>query len=143
MPAYCTQADILARRIPEGTLIQLTDDAGIGAIDAAVVAAVLLEAGEICDGYLRGRYALPLSTVPPQLAGIALSLVAYLLYGRRSEFDTPARIKDDYQTALKQLAQIQSGVIVLDAAVPGGAAATASGASFSGNDRVFTRGSLD
>lgn len=141
---YCALADLVGRRIPEATLIQLTDDAGLGVVDTTVVDAILAEASEVCDGYLRGRYAVPLSPVPQLLTAVALSIVLYLLYGRRPELGaTPERIKDDYQTALKQLAQMQTGVIVLDAPTPAGAdPVTGSGASFVGQDRRFSRDSL-
>ena len=56
--AYCTQADLL-NQITEAEMIQLTDDAGAGAVDSVKVDAALNAASATIDAYSGARYALP------------------------------------------------------------------------------------
>lgn len=122
---YCTLDDIKKKRIPEGTLIQLTDDSGTGTLDQEKVDAAIAEAGALIDGYLRTRYPLPLAPVPPLLTPLASAIAAWQLYGLRAEFATPDRIKDDYKGALDTLKLIQKGDVRLFEESTAGAAAAA------------------
>lgn len=109
---YCTLDD-LKKRIPENDLIQLTDDADQGVIDEATVNDLIASAGEVIDGYLRGRYALPLNPVPGMIRAIALDLVIYVLYGRRPTFGIPEAVEKQQAVQMKILKQIQDGVVTL------------------------------
>lgn len=121
--SYTSQDDLVARY---GTdmLIDLTDRAAppAGAIDAAVVTRALADTDAMIDGYLKGRYKLPLDATPPALRDLAEVIAIYKLHR-----DTAAdKIRQDYSDALKTLMQISTGVIRLDVA---GVEPEASGAS--------------
>lgn len=77
--AYALTADLVAR-YGEEELIQLTDRLGDGVMDAAVIDQALADAGAVIDGYLAGRYTLPLSPVPHILVGYACDLARERLY---------------------------------------------------------------
>jgi phage gp36-like protein len=111
--AYCTLDDIL-KIVPADDILQLTDDAGAGEIDPAKVDEAIAHAGELIDGYLRGRYSLPLNPVPGLINRLAADIAAYRLYMRRP----PAGglmdpVAERYKTAVKLLAEIQKGVVSL------------------------------
>lgn len=141
--AYCTAADIEAS---EQDLIELTDDGGLGVIDQGVIDRAIATAGELIDGYLRGRYTLPLDPVPGLLIVLAADIVLYRLYGRRSRLAISESLTDKYKNALKVLENIQKGIVSLGAGLSGqpsqdlpsvsGTAQTIS------SERVFTRETL-
>lgn len=113
---YCTNTDIL-NRIDTAVLAQLTDDASGTTVDTDVVDAVIAEASEIIDGYIRGRYSVPV-TGNAILKSLCLDLSCYGLYARRSRTitDDIARVRD---RAIQMLRDVQRGVVVLeDTATP-------------------------
>lgn len=103
----------LTERFGERMLLQLTDRSRppAGAIDTGVVDRALADTDAVIDGYVAGRYALPLSEVPPLLVDLALVIAIYKLHPAAPE----QKIKDDYEFALKSLGQIASGTIRLPA----------------------------
>lgn len=109
---YCTLDDI-KDRIPEANIIQLTDDEGLGAANQTRVDKAVTAADSVIDGYLRGRYSLPLSTVPELIKTIAIDISVYKLYERRLELEMPEAMSSRYKNALKMLEQIQKGLIKL------------------------------
>jgi phage gp36-like protein len=113
---YCTLDDIKSKRIPEGTLVQLTDDADTGTVDETVVAGIIGDADELIDGYLRGRYVLPLEPMAGIVKTLSVDVSVYNLYGRRPEFDTPKAVGEKYTAAVKILEGIQAGKITLGSA---------------------------
>lgn len=140
---YCTIDDIKKKRIPEGTLIQLTDDEEIGAVDQTKVDAAIADASALIDGFLRKRYALPLSVVPAMLAPLAASIAAWNLYGLRAEFETPERVKADHDNAVATLKLIQKGEVLLGVGEPETAEAPDSPLSVSAPGTMFGRDTLD
>ena len=110
---YCTKDDITSKRIPERTLIQLTDDAGTGSVDEAMLSEVLAEVSDTVDGYIRGAVTLPLAPVPPLVRSLALDLATYRLYARRVTGELPEKIKDMHDAAIKRLKDIQAGKLQL------------------------------
>ncbi|HBE44269.1 MAG TPA: DUF1320 domain-containing protein [Deltaproteobacteria bacterium] len=115
--SYCTIDDI-KRMLPEQDIIMLTNDASTGTVDMDVVADAIAYADQLIDGYLRGRYTLPLSTVPSFLKKLSIDLVIFYLYGRRPEIENE-NIGKKYTNTLKILEQIQAGKITLGDAVSG------------------------
>lgn len=111
---YCTVEDILTI-IPEQDLINLTNDnpSCTPAIDQNVCDAVGITAGGIIDGYLRGKYTLPLEFVPEIVRQIACDICAYRLYNRRPQ-TMPEHIKTNHENALKLLKDIQKGDFKLE-----------------------------
>lgn len=132
---YAAQAD-LVERYGQAMLIELTDRAEppAGTIDAAVVARALNDADALIDGYLLGRYLLPLVTTPPQLKDLALSIAVYRLH-RDTVSD---KVRADYTDALKTLSQVASGVIRLGVAGIEPAASGASGVRTTDRVRPLT-----
>lgn len=127
---YATLADLVAR-FGEQELIDQTDRASGTNVDTAVVARVLDDAGATIDGYLTGRYALPLPSVPPLLVGLCCDLARYALYPDAA----PEMVKDRHQNALRVLREIAAGTLQLGLATP----ASSGLAQMVSNPRLFAR----
>lgn len=140
---YCGLADIRAT-VPENDLVQLTDDAMPPvAVNQANVDRAITDAGELIDGYLRGRYTLPLSPVPGLINTLAADVAIYRLYARRIKLTPPEGVTERYKNARKLLEQIQSGKISLGAENTGGGVTPETGGpQFVAPDRVFSRDTL-
>lgn len=110
---YCTQEDI-EKQITTPILIQLTNDKSEDAIDETVTFEAILYSSTLIDGYLRGRYELPLNTRLPFLRILAIDLSIYRLYSRRFQADMPGSILEQYKEAIKALEKIQKGIISLE-----------------------------
>ena len=109
---YCTIDDI-EKHASSPTLIQLSSDDGQEAVNRVVVDEAILYASTLIDGYLRGRYSLPLDTHFPLLRIIAIDLSVYRLYSRRMRNEMPEVIETAYKSAIATLRDIQKGVISL------------------------------
>lgn len=107
---YATVTD-LQDRLGEARLVQLTDlvDPPLGLVDTAVAQKALDDAESVIDGYLAGRYALPLATVPGVLNVHALTIAHYRLLGSAA---TDADRKD-FEDALGYLKSVAKGDINL------------------------------
>lgn len=108
---YCTLNDIQTV-ITETTLIQLTDDVNVGAVDANVVNSAIEYADTLINGYLRPRYTLPLTEVPQLLKNFSIDLARHWLYSRRL-LEMPDALKDSYKNTIKFLENLQSGKLTL------------------------------
>ena len=109
---YCTIDDI-EKHTSTPTLIQLTSDDGQEIVDKTVVEEALLYSSALIDGYLRGRYSLPLDICFPLLRVLAVDLSVYRLYSRRMRNEMPEVIETAYKNAIATLRDIQKGVISL------------------------------
>jgi phage gp36-like protein len=109
---YCSLDDI-KKAIPEQNLIQLTDDAGEGVIDDVKIDDAIAYAGQLIDGYLRGRYTVPLQPVPELVKRLAVDLAVFHLYSRRFELDMPQTMVDRRKEIIRLLEQIQQGKVLL------------------------------
>ena len=115
MVFYCAVEDI-ETQLSTPILIQLSsDDEGQDAIDRTVVDEAILYSSTLIDGYLRGRYTLPLNTHFPLLRILCIDLSIYRLYSRRMFNEMPQVIADAYKNAIASLRDIQKGVISLQA----------------------------
>ena len=137
--AYTTKVAIIKQRIPEDDLIQLTDDNEIGAVDSDVVDGVISQQDELINGYLRGRYDVPLDPVPGLVASLAIDLCAYAFYCRRAHIEIPEPIEKSYNNALKLLREIQSGTVLLGTETGEASLGTAQS---SGPGRIFDSDTL-
>lgn len=137
---YCNLNDIAAT-VPENDLIQLTDDSlPPGVVMTDTVDRAISDAGELMDGYLRGRYTLPLDPVPGLINTVAADIAIYRLYARRIRLTPPESVVERYKNAMKILEQIQAGKIALGAeSLGGGVTPEADGPKYSAADRVFSR----
>ena len=110
---YCTIEDI-ETHVSTSTLIQLTSDYEQDEIDRVVSEEAIIYSSTLIDGYLRGRYNLPLDTRFPLLRIVAIDLSIYRLYSRRMRDDMPEVIEANYKNAIKILQDIQKGTISLE-----------------------------
>ena len=111
MVFYCTSQDI-ETQISTPTLIQLSSDNGQDAIDQVVVEEAIIYASTLIDGYLRGRYNLPLNTHFPLLRVLCIDISIYRLYSRRVYTEIPEVISEAYKTQ-SQLSEIFKKVLSL------------------------------
>lgn len=110
---YCTRTDI-GKAIPELTLTQLSNDDPTAELpDESVIEDGVRQAEELVDGYLRGRYDLPLDPVPSVLRDAVVYLTRHWLYQRRPEGAIPEAVKDSRKDTLKLLESIRDGVVTL------------------------------
>lgn len=139
MPAYTTLAALTARYGAD-MLIRATDrgDVATGVIDAAVVAKACQDASDVIDGYLAGRYALPLVTVPALIAALAEDLAIWRIH----PYEPDPKLKADYEAAMRSLRDIAAGTIRLPVAGVEPAAIGTNGAEFTDRERPMTEQSL-
>lgn len=110
---YCTRNDI-GNAIPEMTLIQLSNDDPAAMLpNEGVIEDGVRQAEELVDGYLRGRYNLPLDPVPTVLRDAVVYLARHWLYQRRPEGALPDAVKDSRKDTIKLLESIRDGVVTL------------------------------
>ncbi len=114
MTDYCTIEDI-ETQTSTPTLIQLSSDNGQEEVNRAVVEEAIIYSSTLIDGYLRGRYSLPLDAHFPLLRILAIDLSIYRLYSRRMRNEMPEVIQKNYDNAISTLRDIQKGVITLQA----------------------------
>lgn len=110
---YCTIADI-ETQTSTPTLIQLTSDDGQEIVDRVVAQEAILYSTSLINGYLRGRYSLPLDTHFPLLRILAIDISIYRLYARRMRNEMPEVIETAYKNAISTLKDIQKGTITLE-----------------------------
>ncbi|GAB6191150.1 gp436 family protein [Desulfocastanea catecholica] len=130
----------LKDRLPEQTVIDLTDDGGLGVVDAGVVDRAITDADTEIDSKIGGRYPVPVAPVPALLQRLSLDLAIEILYARRPDLDTPEAVIRAAKNARLLLSEIAAN----KASLPGvaeatTATATGGGASFTANERLFTR----
>ncbi|MDU9028708.1 gp436 family protein [Pseudomonas mediterranea] len=110
---YCTRDD-LGNAIPLMTLTQLSnDDPAAAQPNESVIDDSLRQAQELVDGYLRGRYHLPLDQVPTVLRDAVVYLARHWLYQRRPEGALPEAVISSRKDTLKLLESIRDGVVTL------------------------------
>lgn len=107
---YATVTD-LQDRLGEARLVQLTDlsDPPLGVVETVVAQKALDDAEAEIDGYLVGRYALPLSPVPAVLRVHACTIAHYRLLGSAVDEVT----KDDYKAVRQYLERVADGRVLL------------------------------
>ena len=118
---YCTQADLI-ERFGAAEITQLSDRAGLGTLDSAVIDGAIADADAEIDGYLSGRYALPLANAPAVMSRLACDISRYYLFGH----DVTDLVKERYDQAIAYLVKIATGVIGLGPEDPGPDSGTAS-----------------
>ena len=108
---YAGKADMI-ERFGEQELIDLTDRNGsAGTIVDEVLNAALGDASADIDGYLAGRYPLPLTFVPPVLIRHSCDLTRYYLYDNRLDPQHPAARR--YTATIRFLEQMARGTVQL------------------------------
>lgn len=135
----------LPRLVTPELLIAAAANASLAAYTAAEQAAVaaalylinskLLDAESTVNGFLAGRYSVPLVTVPRLVMTITYDLTRYALY---DDMATEA-ISNRNADALKLLKSISKGEIGLGIDGAGNKPKTNDGAQLQSNGRVFSR----
>lgn len=134
--SYATRDDMVAR-FGEREVLTLTDRAFAGLIDDAVLSDALGMAANEIDGYIAGRYPLPMATPPRVLAGFACDIARYRLCGAGTQ--TTDEIRDRYRDAVRFLEHVAAGRVSLGGMPEGSAAAPAQSVHFMQGGRVFGR----
>lgn len=132
--AYCTKQDLIDR-FGETEVGRLSDRSMQGIIDDAVLDQVVADADAEIDGYLAGRYRLPLASVPVLLRRIACNLVRFYLYTTAA----PEDVRAAYDDAVKSLRGIARGEISLGLDAVGGKQPSLGGVEIKSGGKVFGR----
>ena len=144
--AYLTNADI-EQRLGHLVYVQLTDDAGTGAANEALVSEARLGSEGEVDSYVGRRCVVRVDLgAHPELAGVlksvTLDLAEYRLHARRAI--APAEVKAKRDAALRWLERIAAGEVVLPAAsTPEPNPAAAFMGQAVGTDRTLTRDEME
>ena len=137
---YSTQTDITNIELTEAELVQLTDDDKRGVVNSARVDAAIEKADAEIDGYCTDRYAVPFSSVPPEIKFISATMAAYWLFRRRQKVSES--MLDKYTKAPSRLKAISDGLYTLTGATL--ADTTGIGSTVEGAARqTFTRSRFD
>lgn len=97
---YATIADLNAR-FDEPQLLRLGD--------ANKQTQALRDASVLIDGYIGGRYTLPINNPPAVLTGLCCDVARYLLHDK----NVPEVVKDRYEQAVAMLSKFGSGKLSL------------------------------
>ncbi|MBT8175031.1 gp436 family protein [Acinetobacter baumannii] len=115
---YAT-ADAMIEKFGESEIIQLTDieEPYQYVIDYDKLNKALKHANSQVEGYLVGRYKLPLQTIPPFLESIACDMARYHVCTSAISENDPIRTR--YEDAIKTLKEIAKGTVSLGNAPAG------------------------
>lgn len=130
---YATLADMISR-FGEEQLVQLTDRLSNGVIDEAVINQAISDASALVDGYLSGRYPVPLSPAPAILVGYACDLARYNLFPD-ANLDDSNTVRIRQRDAIRFLELVGQGKLSLGKTP----VATASLPQFGESQKVFSR----
>lgn len=134
--AYATKQDMLDR-VGEADLIALTDRARLGVIDDTILARALNDVETMINGYLAGRYQLPLTIVVASLTRAECDMAIYQLSLRPTENQ-----KTRYDDAIAWLKDLSTGKAMLGADSPNPNPPVPDGIQVTTNARVFTSDNL-
>lgn len=123
----------LIDRYGEEELIQLTDRAGDGVVDAAVVARAIADAEAEIDAFLAGRMSLPLATVPAILERLAAVIARHGLYKDAA----PEPVEKARDAAIALLRDVAAGRASLGPSLEGAATPATAAPSYSSAASVF------
>lgn len=135
--AYVTQQD-LVDRFGEGELIRLTNPDNYGAteVDTARLDGAIADAEALVDGYLGGRYEVPLKPVPRVITRVSADLARYYLYDEGA----PEPVAQRYEEALRFLRSCARGEAGLGVSASGERAETLDQPVVQSSGTVFGRG---
>ena len=116
-------------------LLRVAAVPGTDTLDEAVITQALADASRLIDGYLAGRYPLPLAHVPTALVPICCDIARHRLYGEQS----PEQIGKRYDAALSFLKSVGKGELALGLAADGEQLESQNLAELQSDGRVFGR----
>lgn len=140
--SYATPQDLIGR-YPNRDLVQLSnEDPAATAIDTAALQQALDDASAELDGYLGGRFTLPLTDPPAVLNRLAADIAIYRLQALRPLHDL-ADARRRYDDAIAMLTKVAAGELTLGIASDGRQTQISETAEQAeGPARVFSRGSM-
>lgn len=131
---YAEASDLILR-YGEQELLRLTDLTGSGVVDTAACTVALDDASALIDGYLAGRYPLPLLHVPTALVPICCDIARHRLYGDQA----PEQIAKRNEAALAFLKSVGKGELAMGLASDGESLESQNLAQLTSDGRVFSR----
>jgi phage gp36-like protein len=140
--SYATLDDMISR-YPNRDLVQLTNDDPTSTViqDATILQAISDASAEI-DGYIGGRFELPLTEPPAILSRLATDIAMYRLQSLRPIHDL-ADARQRYVDAIAALGKIATGELGLGLAADGSEARVANEDLVTGGPRrLFNRKKL-
>lgn len=108
--AYYSDAVSVKNYVPAIVIQQLTDDNNADSIDTEKLDFGLRQATDVIDGYLRGRYPVPLTgLIPTLIQDLCTKLAVYFLIQRSLIITMPDPVKDQYDNSIAILKEMQKG----------------------------------
>jgi phage gp36-like protein len=140
--SYAAPQDMM-NRYPNRDLVQLTnDDPTATTVNTTVLQQALDDASAEIDGYLGGRFTLPLTDPPEVLNRVASDIAMYRLQALRPLHDI-SDARQRYEDAIAMLSKVAAGELTLGIAADGNETAISPVAEIiQGPERVFSRGTL-
>lgn len=127
---YATLADLEARYGAE-EFVQRETMLPWGAVERALV-----DAGAEIDSYVAGRYAVPLSPIPPIVPRLACAIARYNLLGDAAT----EMARKAYEDARAYLRDVQAGRALLESAAPLVGSAPSATVEISTRTKIFNGG---
>lgn len=106
---YCTLTDLLERGFLDDVLNTQDGASDVSDLDMTIINKAISDATVTIDGYLSGRYSLPLATPFPVLVRIACDLTIYFLQKNRPK----ERVREKYDAWIVYLKDVSRGVVIL------------------------------
>ena len=140
---YATATD-LTNRYPNRDLVQLTnEDPTATTVNDAPLTQALADASAEIDGYIEGRFTLPLTDPPVVLNRLTTDIAMYRLQALRPLHDL-ADARQRYEDAIAMLTKVAAGELTLGLTADNLEPPTASDTvdTVCAPERVFNRGNL-
>jgi phage gp36-like protein len=140
--SYATAQDMI-NRYPNRDLVQLTnEDPTATTVNDVPITQALADASAEIDGYIEGRFALPLIDPPAVLNRLTTDIAMYRMQSLRPLHDLEDARKR-YEDAVSMLAKVAAGELTLGLAADGDEPQLAGAVeAVQGPDRVFNRRKL-
>jgi len=132
---YATHQDMISRFGQEELILLTNKDSRGSVIDTAVLDTAIADASHRIDGYLGGRYDLPLSVVPPVMAVLCCDIARYQLYDDQA----PDKITERYDNAIAFLKAVGKGDLLLGVGSQGESPVSQNHAQIQSAGAVFAR----
>ncbi len=141
--SYATAQDVI-NRYPNRDLVQLTnEDPTATTVNDAPIAQALADASAEIDGYIEGRFTLPLTDPPAVLNRLTTDSAMYRMQSLRPLHDLEDARKR-YEDAIAMLTKVAAGELTLGLSADNQEPPTATGSveTVRAPGRVFNRGNL-
>lgn len=141
--SYATAQDVI-NRYPNRDLVQLTnEDPTATTVNETPITQALDDASAEIDGYIEGRFTLPLLDPPAVLNRLTTDIAMYRLQSLRPLHDL-ADARQRYEDAIAMLSKVAAGELTLGLSADGLEPPVAEAAveTVQAPERVFNRGNL-